>query len=301
MAPVQSPYSGGYSEDIKIRLNNITLPQRIKCEICKKFRMQNAFSNKQLSTVRQAIYQYGPAAMGDDRPGYAKCRTCAGTQVVELLCSVCDKTKGLDEFAKSQRRNPDTARCINCVQNHLEADPVADEQKTAAGKESSVQGGSAANRNPYDEEMTRKSHRNLSLGEKNSESDTIAHGALPSVSAFREDDEDNASIGGGVWVESGLSGRQPREEKAKPRFFTAYDPKGTAHFRSTSPKPTPGGSDLQRRAAEIDRKKNTKFAKVPGARFEKHEAPTMRIPESQGQVIDESDDDEGDYDIQDYV
>jgi hypothetical protein len=40
---------------------------------------------------------------------------------------------------------------------------------------------------------------------------------------------------------------------------------------------------------------------LQGARFEKHEAPTMRIPESQGQVIDESDDDEGDYDIQDYV
>ena len=93
---------------------------RIKCEICKKFRMQTAFSNKQLNTMREAIFQYGQAALSDDQPGYVKCRSCSGTQVVELLCSVCDKTKGLDEFAKSQRRNPDTAVCLLVSSNGRE-------------------------------------------------------------------------------------------------------------------------------------------------------------------------------------
>jgi hypothetical protein len=120
--------------------------------------------------------------------------------------------------------------------------------------------------------MTRKSYQNLSLGEKKSESesDTISHGMASSV--FTEDDEDDGSVGGGVWVESSLSGRKPREEKPKPRFFTAYDPKGTAHFRSTSPKPTPSGSDLQRRAENsgLIRKKNTKFAKVPVGLINRH-------------------------------
>ena len=41
--------------------------------------------------------------------GHATCRECAGNPIVELRCVVCDKVKGLDEFAKNQRHDRDVA------------------------------------------------------------------------------------------------------------------------------------------------------------------------------------------------
>lgn len=72
--------------------------------------MQSAFSKRQLDALRNAIVLKGATALNG--PGYAKCRTCVGNQTVELTCMSCDKVKGLDEFAKSQRHNPDTAVSI---------------------------------------------------------------------------------------------------------------------------------------------------------------------------------------------
>jgi Stc1 domain len=97
--------------DYRLRLSENTAADsiRIKCEVCKKFRMQNAFSNRQLDAVRHAVVIHGQEALSDSLPGYAKCRHCTGGQTVELHCFVCDKTKGLDEFSKAQRRNPDSA------------------------------------------------------------------------------------------------------------------------------------------------------------------------------------------------
>ena len=36
---------------------------------------------------------------------------CTGEQVNELTCYVCEETKGLGDFAKAQRRDPDAAVC----------------------------------------------------------------------------------------------------------------------------------------------------------------------------------------------
>lgn len=41
---------------------------------------------------------------------------------------MCGKTKGLEDFAKSQRRNPDTAKCFACVEGQL-ANEAFDEDK----------------------------------------------------------------------------------------------------------------------------------------------------------------------------
>ena len=51
------------------------------------------------------------------------CRTCTPQQTTELNCCICNKTKGLTSFAKNQRKNPDTARCINCVNYCLDTEP----------------------------------------------------------------------------------------------------------------------------------------------------------------------------------
>ncbi|GAB1213481.1 hypothetical protein ATERTT37_002631 [Aspergillus terreus] len=113
---VRSAYAGGYSADIK---------KRVKCILCKKIKMQTAFSNKQLEDLRHAIFT---ERINATLTGAVRCRECTGSQRFELRCSICDVVKGLDQFAKAQRHNGDFA-------NHVEADPVVDEQKLLADTE----------------------------------------------------------------------------------------------------------------------------------------------------------------------
>lgn len=51
------------------------------------------------------------------------CKTCTPGQTTELHCYICDKTYGLDKFAKNQRKDPDKARCTKCVEKVLETEP----------------------------------------------------------------------------------------------------------------------------------------------------------------------------------
>ncbi|EAT85278.2 hypothetical protein SNOG_07812 [Parastagonospora nodorum SN15] len=48
------------------------------------------------------------------------CRRCTGEPLVEIECFMCHKTKGLEEFAKSQRCSPDHAWSANGDANALE-------------------------------------------------------------------------------------------------------------------------------------------------------------------------------------
>ncbi|GES57199.1 hypothetical protein ATEIFO6365_0001048600 [Aspergillus terreus] len=129
---VRSDYAGGYNVDIKKRLESIEIPDKVKCILCKKIKMQSAFSNKQLEDLRHAIFT---ERINATLTGAVRCRECTGSQRFELRCSICDVVKGLDQFAKAQRHNGDFARCLDCVQNHVEADPVVDEQKLLADTE----------------------------------------------------------------------------------------------------------------------------------------------------------------------
>ncbi|KAJ9198916.1 hypothetical protein DTO164E3_5006 [Paecilomyces variotii] len=301
MPPLRSVYAGGYNEGIRRQLDNIVLPDKVKCETCKKIRMQSAFSKRQLDVLRNAMVQLGATALSG--PGYAKCRTCVGNQTVEMTCSSCDKVKGLDEFAKAQRHNPDTARCLNCVQNHLEAEPVLEE--TRLRKENDIE--STTGTSQYDDGTTRRSFKDFSVGDE----DSIFNYA-PSV-AFTED-EDDASVGGGVWVEPERQDDNSNANDGRP--FTAYDSKGIPHRRMGSQpqaaKPgfprggisggiaTTESGDFHAPRARPQQKKSRGFAKISGPRFKPGEAPTMRIPESNGKMIAESDDEEG-LDPQDYL
>ncbi|KAL4893204.1 Stc1 domain-containing protein [Aspergillus ambiguus] len=129
---VRSAYAGGYSVEIKNRLERIVIPEKVKCILCRKVKIQGAFSNKQLEDLRHAIFtdHINPTVTGAVR-----CRECVGGQRVELRCCICDMVKGLDQFAKAQRSHGDAARCLDCVQHHVEADPVVDEQKLLADTE----------------------------------------------------------------------------------------------------------------------------------------------------------------------
>ena len=60
------------------------------------------------------------------KDAYIVCISCTGSQVTELTCNTCDKTKWLGSFSKAQRRHPDKAECWKCLQERLNTEPGAD-------------------------------------------------------------------------------------------------------------------------------------------------------------------------------
>jgi hypothetical protein len=133
----------------------------------------------------------------------------------------------------------------------------------------------------YDEDTVQKSSRGFSLDETNTLLDTISQGTSPSVSAPTADDDDDCSIGGGVWVEPGHEDLKHQGRKTKHRAFTAFDPQGVAHRRVSteleSPKPihsawesrgiSPASveahRDFGRQHMADNRKRDNKWGKVP--------------------------------------
>lgn len=80
---------------------------RVKCSVCEKNLMAEKFSNKQKQLYLSALKQ----SKGKPVPliKHPKCTKCTGQQVVEMTCKYCEITKGLDQFSKVQRSNPDNA------------------------------------------------------------------------------------------------------------------------------------------------------------------------------------------------
>ncbi|EUC43316.1 hypothetical protein COCMIDRAFT_38734 [Bipolaris oryzae ATCC 44560] len=105
----QVPYNPNEIESLK----GIALPAKIKCGRCQKNLPQAKFSSKQLTDARRQIKASSQINKS------INCQNCTGRQVVEVECTMCGKTKGLEDFAKSQRRNPDTAKCFACVEGQL--------------------------------------------------------------------------------------------------------------------------------------------------------------------------------------
>ncbi|KAF1989015.1 hypothetical protein K402DRAFT_452288 [Aulographum hederae CBS 113979] len=100
---------------------NVKLPPKIRCDRCKKHKQESNFSNKQLIELKSAIVTLG--AQAGITAAKARCRSCTGQQKTEMYCNFCDATKSLDGFFKTQRRDPDKAKCKVCIQEQLDMDP----------------------------------------------------------------------------------------------------------------------------------------------------------------------------------
>ncbi|KAL6717449.1 hypothetical protein ACLMJK_005364 [Lecanora helva] len=124
--PGQAPkirnfYGGGWSKQKK----DIS-----KCFECGKIKTTKiAFSEKQQNDLRHGIASR-QVSVGDNFKGWITCRTCVGVQKHEMVCVVCDTVKGLEGFAKAQRRDPDNARCMTCIADVANETPV--DKKTGA-------------------------------------------------------------------------------------------------------------------------------------------------------------------------
>ncbi|KAF2029090.1 hypothetical protein EK21DRAFT_113312 [Setomelanomma holmii] len=104
------------------RLRHIPLPPKIECGRCNKYRAQSRFSEKQKTDARWYFDKYGSIAQP------ILCLNCTGARVMEIECTYCNKTKGLEEFAKSQRARADDAQCYQCTEELVTRRPVNDEK-----------------------------------------------------------------------------------------------------------------------------------------------------------------------------
>lgn len=75
--------------------------------MCLKNYNQAMFSEKQLTDVRWQLSRSTNKITTNP-----KCVKCSGHAPVEIECVMCHKTKGLEEYAKVQRRKPDDAVCV---------------------------------------------------------------------------------------------------------------------------------------------------------------------------------------------
>ncbi|PSN69144.1 hypothetical protein BS50DRAFT_586494 [Corynespora cassiicola Philippines] len=102
-------------------LESVQLPPRLKCVTCNKHKSHQNYSNRMISEARYGI---------KNRHAWSvNCIPCAGNgQLMEMECIVCHETKGLDDFAKVQRKKPDSAKCFACMDKQLELNPVEEDR-----------------------------------------------------------------------------------------------------------------------------------------------------------------------------
>ncbi|KAF2655278.1 hypothetical protein K491DRAFT_716363 [Lophiostoma macrostomum CBS 122681] len=154
-------------------LDAIALPQKIKCGRCNMFRGQPNYSTRQLRDARMKIYEKGQQAVYK-----ISCNKCTGQPLVELECSMCNKTKGLEDFAKNQRNKPDSAECFACTEGRLDLTPV-DEEVYEDPRKAFLPAEGVENNNP--------------------DYWSSAHSARSTASQFDDQDrEDTPAEGGGV-------------------------------------------------------------------------------------------------------
>lgn len=85
------------------------------------------YSNVQLTNARRQIKDSGKITKA------INCRKCMGQRVVEIECIMCNKTKGIEEFAKSQRKNSDTAKCFKCMEEQVRQEPINERRYEPGG------------------------------------------------------------------------------------------------------------------------------------------------------------------------
>lgn len=96
-------------------------PSQIRCAVCQKTKSREEFSKRQL--LKFTSYNKGSRTTKKDVDSvHVTCTLCTAGQTVELKCYVCDKVKGLEDFAKNQRKDPDNARCTKCVGTDIETE-----------------------------------------------------------------------------------------------------------------------------------------------------------------------------------
>ncbi|KAL8751524.1 MAG: hypothetical protein Q9199_006357 [Rusavskia elegans] len=90
-----------------------------RCKVCHKIKAISNYSNKQQLELKQKL----AGALGEKAKSpiaeIIVCKQCTPGPISELTCCICNLPKGLESFSKAQRKDPDHARCLLCVNDHV--------------------------------------------------------------------------------------------------------------------------------------------------------------------------------------
>ncbi|KAK4948550.1 hypothetical protein LTR10_012554 [Elasticomyces elasticus] len=96
------------------RYDNVDVGNMIECANCCRKQFRSRYSNNQISKFQENTYRARRSGQPAELP---RCRDCTAGNVIELKCAGCYVIKSLESFAKTQRKNPDDAKCIGCQQD----------------------------------------------------------------------------------------------------------------------------------------------------------------------------------------
>ncbi|KAI8386989.1 hypothetical protein BD560DRAFT_383444 [Blakeslea trispora] len=104
----------------------------LRCVFCDTDKPLDAFSQTQIA--KATFNPYAPPSFNNKKKTIS-CKKCTASQTTHLTCMLCSKTRPLSEFAKSQRRNQEKARCMQCIKKREEEDVWASEPDTESDDE----------------------------------------------------------------------------------------------------------------------------------------------------------------------
>ncbi|KAH8699286.1 Stc1 domain-containing protein [Talaromyces proteolyticus] len=188
--------AGGWSASKVDRVRNAMIPQTLRCCGCNKSRPLVAFSNAQITRLKGQVSSKGRSAI-DTYP--LRCRQCTGGEPpVEITCVRCTMRKPISDFSKKQRRNIDTAMCVNCVSDGLLSTPYESNELRDRGEDLY-----AFNSHEDDESVITESVAGgVALGqfeEKGCGTEVASRFSRPSHPSSDDDEDD--SVKGGLFVE----------------------------------------------------------------------------------------------------
>ncbi|KXT08806.1 hypothetical protein AC579_8271 [Pseudocercospora musae] len=93
----------------------------IKCNRCNIVKKVTAFAKNRIPDLQAAARNR--SGFNATKTGVIACMQCSPQQVTELTCHMCDETKSLDKFPKTQRRTPDEAMCWACKEERANFEP----------------------------------------------------------------------------------------------------------------------------------------------------------------------------------
>ncbi|KAG9661173.1 hypothetical protein KCU95_g8177, partial [Aureobasidium melanogenum] len=94
--------------------NARSLPNEVWYKRCSQLRPIASFANNRQNDARFLLSK--GAKLGDKKIlDKTICSNCTAAPPMELKCTGCNKTRSLDRFSTTQRRDPDSARCRKCI------------------------------------------------------------------------------------------------------------------------------------------------------------------------------------------
>ncbi|KAH0365374.1 hypothetical protein KCU65_g6154, partial [Aureobasidium melanogenum] len=91
-----------------------SLPNLVWCKRCSQLRPLASFANNRQNAAEFMLNN--GARLGDKKIlDKMVCSNCTAAPLTQLKCTGCNKTLSLDRFSKTQRRDPDSARCTTCI------------------------------------------------------------------------------------------------------------------------------------------------------------------------------------------